>query len=122
LLLVVVVGGCGASVVVGSAIAPAREGICGAVCVGNAVRVGVRGVPDACRNGGDFGVYGGGGVGFITTRGGGPSLRFFFSNGVLAIDGPAAAVRSVGDRGDVRRIPAGTSPSLLSSTTACSTF
>lgn len=98
LLAVVVVGRCGASAVVDSAIAPvtAREGICGIVGVGIAEGVGVR-AEDTCRSGGAFGVYGGGGVGFITTSGGGPSLRFFFSNIVLVIDEPAAAAGKVGD-------------------------
>jgi len=80
--------------VVGSVIAPvtvpAREGICERVDVGIAVCVGVGGALVIFRSGGAFGVYGGGGVGFITTSGGGPSLRFF-SDGALAVDEPIAA-------------------------------
>jgi hypothetical protein len=119
---VAVVSGCGALVLVGSAIAPvtvpAREGIRGMADVGIAVCVGVGGALVVFGSGGAFGVYGGGGVGFITTSGGIPSLRFF-SDVILTIDRPVevAAEREVGDLGDVSRIPAGISP-----TTDCSTF
>ena len=128
MLLLAVVSGCGALVVVCSAIAPvmapAGEGICEMADVGIAVRVGVDGALVVSSSCGAFGVYGGGGgVGFITTNDGGPSLRLF-SDVVLAIGEPRAeaTARGVEDWGDFPRIPADTSISLLSSTTECSTF
>jgi hypothetical protein len=102
LLLLAVVSGCGALVVVCSAIArvmaPAGEGICGMADVGIAVCVGV-GTVLVVSSGGAFGVYGGGGgVGFFTTNGVSPSLRFF-SDVILPIGGPkaVATARGVGD-------------------------
>lgn len=97
LLLLVVVSGCGALVVVFSVIAPAMapdgEGICGmAECIG-------ADGPLVVSSGGALGVYGGGGgVGFFTTKGGGPSVRFF-SDIALAIGEPkaVATARGVGD-------------------------
>lgn len=125
MLLLVVVSGCG---LVCSAIAPVMapvgEGICGMADVGITVCVGFDGVRVVSSGGGAFGVYGGGGgVGFITTNGSGPSLRFL-SDVVLGIGAPKAVAteRGVGDCGDVPCIPAGTSISLLSSATDCSTF
>lgn len=70
--------------------APAGEDICGIVDVGTAVSVSVDGEMVASGSGGAFGVYGGGGgVGFVTWNGGGPSLRFF-SDAVLAVGEPKA--------------------------------
>ncbi len=97
--LVLVSGGGGLAVVrsaIAPVMAPAGEGICGMAEVGIAVRVGIDG---ALVVSGAFGVYGGGGgVGFITTSGGGPSLRFL-SNVVFAVGEPKAVAtgRGVGD-------------------------
>ena len=101
LLPLVLVSGCGALVVVRSAIAPVKapagEGICGVAEVDIAGCAGIDGALVA-SGGGAFTVYGGGGVGFITTNGGGPSLRFF-SDVVLAVGEPKAVgtEREVGD-------------------------
>lgn len=53
-----------------------REGGCVIVGIGTSAAANVGDEPVEC---GDIGVYGGGGAGFITMSGGGPS-RFFFSD------------------------------------------
>ena len=77
--------------------APAGEGTCGMADVGIVVCVGADGVLVVSISDGAFGVYGGGGgVGFITTNGGEPSLRFF-SDVVFAVEPKPVATGRVGD-------------------------